>query len=64
MTTNRPFTMLAALIFLVMAVAHAYRIVTHFQIVLGSHTIALAISWVAILVTLVMAWGLYREARR
>jgi hypothetical protein len=64
MTTNKPFTMLAALIFLVMAVAHAYRIVTHFQIVLGSHTIALAISWVAILVTLVMAWGLYREARR
>jgi len=64
MTTNRPFTMLAALIFLVMAAAHAYRIVTHFQIVLGSHTIALAISWVAILVTLVMAWGLYREARR
>jgi hypothetical protein len=64
MTTNKPFTMLAALIFLVMAVAHAYRIVTHFQIILGSHTIALAISWVAILVTLVMAWGLYREARR
>ena len=64
MTTNKPFTMLAALIFLVMAVAHAYRIVTHFQIVLGSHTIALAISWVAILVTLVMAWGLYWEARR
>jgi hypothetical protein len=64
MTTNKPFTMLAALIFLVMAVAHAYRIVTHFQIILGSHTIALAISWVAVLVTLVMAWGLYREARR
>jgi hypothetical protein len=64
MTTSKPFTMLAALIFLVMAVAHAYRLVTHFQIVLGSHTIALAISWVAILVTLVMAWGLYREARR
>jgi hypothetical protein len=64
MTTSKPFTMLAALIFLVMAVAHAYRLVTHFQIVLGSHTIALAISWVAVLVTLVMAWGLYREARR
>lgn len=64
MTGNRPFTMLAALIFLVMALAHAYRIVTQFQIVLGSHAIALAISWVAIVVTLVMAWGLFREARR
>ena len=64
MTTNRPFTMLAALIFLVMAVAHAYRVVTHVPIVLGSQTIALAVSWVAIVVTMVMAWGLYREARR
>ena len=64
MSNGKPFTMLAAIIFLVMALGHAYRIVTHFQIILGSHTIALAISWVAILVTLVMAWGLYREARR
>jgi len=64
MTTSRPFTMLAALIFLVMALAHAYRIATHFQIILGSHTIALTISWIAIVVTLLMSWGLFREARR
>ena len=64
MTGTKPFTMIAALIFLVMALAHAYRLATHFQVTLGSHSISPTISWVAIAVTLVMSWGLYREARR
>jgi hypothetical protein len=55
---------LAAFIFLVMALVHAYRIVTHFQVVIGSHTIGLTISWLAIAVTLLIAFGLFREARR
>jgi hypothetical protein len=64
MTSSRPFTLLAALIFLVMSLVHAYRIVTHFQVVIGSHTIGLTISWLAIAVTLLIAFGLFREARR
>jgi hypothetical protein len=61
---TRPFTMIAAIIFAVMAVLHAYRLVTHFQVIVGSHTIAESISIVAILVTAVLAIGLFREARR
>jgi hypothetical protein len=64
MTYNRPFTMLAAAIFLVMALLHAYRLVTNFQIVLGSHAIGLSVSWLAIALTLLLSWGLFREARR
>ena len=64
MTSNRPFTMFAALIFLAMAILHAYRLATHFQIILGSHTIGLNASWVALAITVVMAWMLFREARR
>lgn len=64
MTNTRPFTMLAAAIFLAMALLHAYRLVTHFQIIVGSHTIGLNLSWVAIAVTLLLSWGLFREARR
>lgn len=60
----RPFTMIAAIIFAVMAVLHAYRLFTHFQVIVGSHTIAESISIVAILVTAVLAIGLFREARR
>ena len=61
---SRPFTMIAAIIFAVMAVLHAYRLFTHFQVIVGSHTIAESISIVAILVTAVLAFGLFREARR
>jgi hypothetical protein len=61
---TRPFSMIAAIIFAVMAVLHAYRLLTHFQVIVGSHTIAESISIVAILVTAVLAIGLFREARR
>jgi membrane protein DedA with SNARE-associated domain len=61
---TRPFTMIAAIIFAVIAVLHAYRLFTHFQVIVGSHTIAESISIVAVLVTAVLAIGLFREARR
>jgi hypothetical protein len=64
MTSTKPFTMLAAVIFLLMALVHAYRLATDFQIILGSHTIGLNVSWIALAVTLLMSWMLFREARR
>jgi hypothetical protein len=64
MTTSRPFTLLAAVIFALMALAHIYRIVTHFQIVVGSHTVPMSASWVAIVVTGLLAVTLYRESQR
>ena len=64
MTQSRPFTMLAAAIFLVMAIAHAYRLATHFQLVIGSHTIATSLSWIGMVVAALLAVMLFREARR
>jgi hypothetical protein len=64
MTTNRPFTLLAAVIFALMALVHLYRMVTNFQIVLGSHTIPMAASWIAIVITALLAVMLYRESQR
>jgi hypothetical protein len=61
---NRPFTLLAAAIFALMAVIHLYRIVTHFQIILGSHEIPMSASWIAIAITGVLAVMLFRESRR
>jgi hypothetical protein len=59
----RPFTTIAALIFLVMALLHVYRLATHFQVILGSHTIPMWVSYVAIVVTGGLAYGLYKESR-
>jgi hypothetical protein len=64
MTNNRPFTLIAAVLFGLAALIHAYRIATHFQVVLGSHTIAQGLSWVAVVVAAVLSYGLFRESRR
>lgn len=63
MTSSRPFTMIAALIFLAMALMHAYRLMTHFQVVFGSHVIPQWVSWIGIVVPAILAWGLWKESK-
>ena len=63
MARSRPFTLIAALIFAIMCALHIYRLFTHFQIILGSHEIPITVSYVAIVVTAVLAWGCFRESR-
>ena len=60
----RPFTTIAAIIFGLMALLHVYRIVTHFQVIVGSHTIAQSVSWIAVIVLAMLSVGLFREAKR
>lgn len=60
----KPFTTIAAIIFGLMALLHVYRLATHFQVIVGSHTIAQELSWVALIVTAALSWGLFREARK
>ena len=64
MAGRKPFTVIAATIFLLMALLHAYRIATHFQVIIGSHTIAQGVSWVAAVVLAALSYGLFKEARR
>jgi hypothetical protein len=60
---TKPFTWIASAIFALMAVAHAYRLVTHFQVIVGSHTMPMWLSWVGLVVTAGLSWMLCREAR-
>ena len=60
---SKPFTLIAAAIFALMAVGHIYRIATDFQIVVGSHSMPMSVSYLAIVVTGVLAVMLYRESR-
>lgn len=63
MTRSKPFTWIAAAIFAVMALIHVYRLVTHFQIILGSHTIPMWVSYVGVIIPALLSWMLCREAR-
>jgi hypothetical protein len=63
MTRTRPFTTIAAIIFAIVALLHLYRLFTHFQVILGNHTIALWWSYVGVVVPGLLAVMLYRESR-
>lgn len=63
MAGRRPFTLIAAAIFAIMAIAHAYRIATDFQILVGSHSLPMSVSWIATAVTALLAAMLVKEAR-
>ena len=60
---SRPFTWIASAFFAIGALVHLYRLFTHFQIVIGSHTIPMWCSYVGVVVGAVMSWMLCREAR-
>ena len=60
----KPFTTVAAVFFGLFALVHAYRIATHFQVIVGSHTIAQELSWIGVVVGAVLSFGLFREAQR
>ena len=60
----KPFTAIAAVIFALIALLHAYRLATHFQVIVGSHTIAQTVSWIGLIVAGILSYGLFREARR
>ena len=60
----KPFTTIAAAIFLLMAVIHAYRLATEFPIVIGGVVVGQAVSWIALVATAILAIGLFREAPR
>jgi hypothetical protein len=60
----KPFTTIAAIIFRLMALLHAYRLATHFQVIVGSHIIAQETSWIGGIVAAVLSVGLFREAKR
>ena len=64
MNSRRPFTLLAAALFAVMALIHIYRLATNFQIILGNHSLPMTASWIALLATGILAVMLYRESQR
>lgn len=59
----KPFTTIAAAIFAIMALVHVYRIAVGFPIIVAGTGIGQSVSWVALVVTAVLSFGLFREAK-
>ena len=63
MNRSKPFTSIAAAFFALAAIVHITRVFTHFQIIVGSHTIPMWCSYIGIIVGAFLSWMLCREAR-
>jgi hypothetical protein len=63
MNRSRPFTWIASAIFALVALLHVYRLITHFQIILGAHTIPMWVSIAGVVIAGGLSWMLCREAR-
>ncbi len=60
---SKPFTWIASAIFALVALLHLYRMLTHFQVVIGSYVIPQWVSILGFLVPAILSWMLCREAR-
>jgi len=60
----KPFTMLTAVLLLIVAAVHAYRLYTGFPVMADGHDIPLWASWPAAIVPAFLAAMLFAEARR
>jgi hypothetical protein len=56
--------MLAAAIFALMTLVHIYRLIVGFDVSVGGTHLPQSISWIALIVTALLATMLFREARR
>jgi len=63
MNRSRPFTWIAAAIFTIMAIAHIYRLIQPFEVMIGSCHLPQWVSIVAAVITALLSWMLCREAR-
>jgi lipopolysaccharide export LptBFGC system permease protein LptF len=56
--------MIAALVFLIIAGVHVYRLATGFDVIIAGNAVPMTVSWVGLVVALVLGVMLLREAKR
>jgi len=61
---SKPFTTLGAIVFLLVAAAHVYRIYAGLSVVVGGHDISMTVSWAGAVVAAVLGIMMLTEARR
>jgi hypothetical protein len=64
MIARKPFTMMAAILLLIVAAAHAYRLATGSEVLLGGSAVPMGVSWIALVVAGLLGVMLLIEARR
>jgi uncharacterized membrane protein len=63
MTGTRPFTLVAAIIFLCMALIHLYRIAVGLEVTVGMALVPMMASWAGLVIAAFLSVMLFRESR-
>ena len=61
---SKPFTIIGAIVFLLVAAAHAYRIYAGLAVTVGPHDIPMVASWIGAAVAALLGIMLLVESRR
>jgi uncharacterized membrane protein YecN with MAPEG domain len=61
---SKPFTHIAGLVLLIVALVHAYRLYAGLTVVIAGHDIPMWVSWPAAIVGAILAIMVFREAQR
>lgn len=64
MIARKPFTLIAAILLLIVSVAHAYRLVTHFSVSVDGSAVPMVASWIGVAVAGLLGVMILVEARR
>jgi lipopolysaccharide export LptBFGC system permease protein LptF len=64
MNGSKPFTTIAAVGFVIIAIAHVWRVLAGTEITIGGSIVPMWVSWIAFAVTALLAVMLLRESRR
>ncbi len=59
----KPFSKIAALLFILVAVLHMARLVKGAQLMIGSHQVPTWVSFLGIIVPGILSWGIWKESR-
>jgi len=64
MNSPRTGLRVASVIFAMFAVGHVMRLIDHAQVTVGTHTIPMGVSWIALMVAVILCVWLWRLASR
>jgi hypothetical protein len=62
MNSQKTGLRVASVLFGVFAIGHLVRLITHAQVTVGTHTIPMGVSWIALIIAAVLCIWLWRLA--
>ena len=60
MSSQKTGLRVASIIFAIFAIGHLLRLINHAQVTLGTHTIPMGVSWVALIVAALLSIWMWR----